>query len=107
MRPQRSARSRDAPALLKLAETDNVYIATRSLSPGPHRLSSGELIEVVEPVPLGYKVAACQLAAGDPIVRYGMPIGSATSSIEPGSLIHVHNLASDYIDTFAHRGGER
>jgi hypothetical protein len=97
----------DAPALLKLAETDNVYIAARALSPGPYRLSSGELIDVVEPVPLGYKIAACHLAAGDPIVRYGMPIGSATRSIEPGSLVHVHNLASEYIHTFSHRGGQR
>jgi hypothetical protein len=108
MRPQRPTRSScDAPALLQLAETDNVYIAARALSPGSYRLSSGELFDVIEPVPLGYKIAACHLAEGDRVVRYGMPIGSATSSIEPGALVHVHNLASEYIDTFAHRGGER
>jgi hypothetical protein len=35
-----------------------------------------------------------------------MPIGSATRPIAAGAWVHTHNLASDYIRTFDHRGGD-
>jgi hypothetical protein len=35
-----------------------------------------------------------------------MPIGSTTSAVRAGEWMHTHNLASDYIATYAHRGGE-
>ena len=95
------------PTLLLLAEGDDVLIATRDLQPGPHRSSAGEELPVAQRIQLGHKVAAHAIAAGDRIRRCGVPIGSATVDIEPGAWVHTHNLASDYLVTFAHRGGER
>ncbi|RMF91069.1 MAG: hypothetical protein D6741_16340, partial [Planctomycetota bacterium] len=34
----------------------------------------------------------------------GLPIGKATTSIQPGEYVHTHNLASNYYPTFDHRG---
>ena len=44
--------------------------------------------------------------ADEKIIRLGMPIGSATRPIAAGAWVHTHNLASDYIRTFDHRGGD-
>jgi hypothetical protein len=45
-----------------------------------------------------------RLAEGDNV--FGMPIGSATRPIAAGAWVHTHNLVSDYIRTFDHRGGD-
>jgi len=95
------------PTLLLLVEGDDVLIATCDLQPGPHISSAGEELLVAQPVQLGHKVAARAIAAGERIRRCGVPIGSASVDIEPGGWVHTHNLASDYLVTFAHRGGER
>lgn len=93
--------------LLLLAEGDDVLIAVRDLEPGAHRASTGSTVVVGEAVALGHKVAVRDIAAGERITRCRMPIGSATAPIATGAWVHTHNLASDYLPTFAHRGGAR
>jgi len=93
------------PGLLVLAAADNVLIAARDLAPGPQHGSDGRSIELMEPVRLGHKVSARPLEAGEHVVRYGVPIGSMSAPVGAGRWVHTHNLASDYIETFAHRGG--
>jgi hypothetical protein len=95
-----------APTLLLLADADNVLIAACDLQPGAHRTSSGLDVVVTAPVPLGHKVAARAIPAAETVVRCGVPIGSATEDIEAGAWVHTHNLASNYLTTFAHRGGQ-
>jgi hypothetical protein len=57
-------------------------------------------------LPLGHKVAAREIAPGEKIIKYGAPIGSATSAIGKGELVHTHNVKSDYISTFRRGEGE-
>lgn len=95
----------DSIGLLLLAAGDDVVIAVRDLSPGVHGVSDGEQLEVLEPVPLGHKVSARPIAAGERVLRCGVPIGSMSASVGRGRWVHTHNLASDYIATVAHRGG--
>ena len=92
--------------LIRLAATDNVLIATRELAPGRCATASGEIVTLASAVSLGHKVASQALEPGDKVIRYAMAIGSATAPIDAGDWVHTHNLASDYIQTFAHRGGE-
>jgi altronate dehydratase small subunit len=96
-----------AATLILLADGDDVLVATRDLDAGTHRTSAGGTVVVREPVQLGHKVAARDLAKGERVVRAGMSIGSATTAVLAGEWVHTHNLASDYIVTFSHRGGER
>lgn len=93
------------PTLLLLAESDDVVIAVRDLAPGLHLVSNGDQVELAEPVRLGHKVARRRLRAGQQVRRYGVPIGTTTVDVEQGAWVHTHNLASDYIATYAHRGG--
>ena len=95
-----------AARLLRLAEADNVYIATGPLHPGDVVHPDGRELPITEAVELGHKVAARDIEAGEKIIRFGMPIGSATQAIAAGAWVHTHNLASDYIRTFDHRGGD-
>ena len=82
--------------LLRLAEGDNVYIATGPLRPG----------DVVRADGRDLPITARDIEAKEKIVRFGVPIGSATRPIAAGAWVHTHNLASDYIRTFDHRGGD-
>ncbi len=43
------------------------------------------------PIPFGHKVARRAIAQGQPVVKYGVPIGVATCDIQPGEHVHVHN----------------
>jgi hypothetical protein len=45
-------------------------------------------------------VAARDIAAGEKIIKYGVPIGSATRDIGAGEHVHTHNVQSDYIPTY-------
>ena len=42
-------------------------------------------------IPFGHKVSLSFIAEGEPIVKYGVEIGTATKSIEQGEHVHVHN----------------
>ena len=51
-------------------------------------------------LPLGHKIARRPIAAGDKVVKYGAPIGTATAAIAAGAHAHVHNIRSDYTPTY-------
>jgi hypothetical protein len=86
---------RQADVLL-VDEKDNVGVALRELSPGeevnvPHR----NAIRIRSPIPLFHKFALEQIERGKPIVKYGEEIGRASTTIEAGEHIHLHNLICD------------
>lgn len=78
---------------------DHVGVAVMDLEPGPVKgavLASNRDIsaEVRHAVPLGHKFALADRAAGDDVVEYGVRIGLATTAIDAGDYVHVHNLRS-------------
>ena len=86
--------------LLQLAPTDQIAIALRDIVAGEIlSLGNGQNAPAAVAVPFGFKVAICPIAAGDKVYKYRVPIGHATTCIAAGELVHVHNLASDYIPT--------
>ncbi len=87
--------------LLRLDEADNVFVAVGPVSPGPAGMV-GEpgSFEVYDRVSLGHKIAARDISAGEQILKYGVPIGSATQDIAAGRHVHVHNMRSDYTPTY-------
>ena len=80
--------------VLVISERDNVATALQVLDAG-RTLSLGGLTVVVrEPVPSGHKIAIRAIHSGQEVIKYGSPIGLATSEIAAGSHVHTHNLAS-------------
>jgi len=64
------------------------------------------VIVTTEAIPIGHKVAARAIAAGEKIIKYGAPIGSAKEDIAAGAHVHTHNIQSDYLPTFLRGEGE-
>jgi altronate dehydratase small subunit len=95
----------EAPArLLQLSQEDNVGVATAALEPGARVSALGTTIVVASGIPVGHKIAIRPIAAGEHVMKYGMPIGSATRAIAPGEHVHTHNLTSDYLPRCASHG---
>jgi hypothetical protein len=88
------------PRLLLLDPRDNVLVVRARIRAGEAFAVEGEAVTVPADLPLGHKVARRAIAAGDKIVKYGAPIGSATAPIAAGAHVHVHNVKSDYTPTY-------
>jgi hypothetical protein len=101
-----SAPERQVCTLLLLDDADDVAVAVRDLGPGPHRVCDGRVVTLPAAVPLGHKAAVRPLPAGADVVRARMVIGATTQAVAAGEHVHTHNLASKYLPTFSHRGGE-
>jgi altronate hydrolase len=81
-------------AALVISDHDNVATALESLEPGRAIDVGGTSITVMEPIASGHKIALRAIAAGEPVIKYGSPIGLATDAIAAGAHVHTHNLAS-------------
>lgn len=82
-------------AIIQIHATDNVAVATAEIAPGTE-LKLGELsLTARDTVPAGHKIALCDIAEGENIIKYGFPIGHAKTAIRKGEHIHTHNLASN------------
>lgn len=89
----------DDPRLLLLSEKDNVLVVCRRIEAGETIVIAGRSHVLERTVGLGHKLARRSIAAGEKVVKYGVPIGSATQAIESGEHVHIHNLKSDYTKT--------
>jgi altronate hydrolase len=78
--------------VIRLHPDDGVLIARSSLPPG---MVVADGVATIERIPAGHKVAIRAIAVGEPIRRYGQIIGFATSPIEPGRHVHVHNCGME------------
>jgi hypothetical protein len=47
-----------------------------------------------EKIAMGHKIALTPIGAGQPITKFGIVIGVAMRSIEPGEWVHLHNCRS-------------
>lgn len=94
------------PRLLRLAPEDNVAVAICTIQAGQTLVIAGSPVRISQTIPTGHKVAILPIRAGQPVRKYGAPIGSATCDIQPGQHVHTHNLKSDYLPTLARGEGQ-
>ena len=77
-------------------EKDTVAVALEKLPAGIEvSVAIGEgrtKVKLVADIPLGHKFALLDIPKGTPVIKYGEPIGLATSAIAAGEHVHVHNL---------------
>ncbi len=52
-------------------------------------------VELADDIPPNHKFALADIAAGEPVIKYGFPIGRATTAIAKGQYVHVHNIESN------------
>ncbi len=92
------------PRLLLLHAGDSVYVLRDQIAAGEMVMVAGTALAFPQALGLGHKIARVAVAAGEPVLKYGAPIGRATRNIAPGDHVHLHNLASDYTPTYALEG---
>ena len=79
---------------------DYVGVATNDISKGEEVvcvfMDKREEINLrsMSEIPLGHKIALKSIPVKEKIIEYGGVIGTATSSIEVGEHVHIHNLRS-------------
>ncbi len=75
---------------------DNVVTALSPIKMGSVvSLSKGKRIKVKEEIPFAHKIALRKIPKGGGVVKYGERIGRATSVIQPGELVHIHNVTGE------------
>jgi altronate hydrolase len=83
---------------VRLAEEDNVVVLVR-------HVEEGDVLDGLDGRPwtmparleAGNKLAARPIEGGERVLKYGVPIGTATEPITAGAHVHTHNLRSDWI----------
>jgi len=75
---------------------DNVATAKSPIPPGTLLpfLKEGRII-AKELIPFAHKISIRKIPKGSPVIKYGERIGKAIRSIEPGELVHVHNVMGE------------
>ena len=84
----------EQPRVIVISARDNVATALDPLAAGTTIDVEGRAIVVRESIAGGHKIALTRIAAHQPVIKYGSPIGMATDDIEPGAHVHTHNVAS-------------
>ena len=77
-----------APLFLRIHPSDNVAVALRSAEAGV----AFDGVTAINAIPAGHKLALRAIAVGEPVVKYGYPIGVASVAIPAGSHVHSHNV---------------
>jgi hypothetical protein len=81
------------PALV-ISERDNVATALVPLEAGRDLELGGIRLRTIEAIASGHKLALRKISTGEPVVKYGSPIGVAIMDIPAGAHVHTHNVAS-------------
>ncbi len=76
---------------------DNVLVCCQAANVGETVCIDERLFNITVPIDVGHKIAKENIKRSQKIIRYGVAIGSATTDIETGEHVHLHNIKSDYI----------
>ncbi|MDB5707346.1 MAG: altronate dehydratase [Sphingomonas bacterium] len=82
------------PSLFRVDPRDSVATALHDLEAGTTAAVGDIELLVKQPIAFGHKIALRAIAAGEPVLKFGFPIGRATADIAPGEHVHTHNVAT-------------
>lgn len=81
--------------LMKMNPRDTVAVALRPIQAGEELIYEDELLQALEDIPQGHKIALIDFEPEAIITKYGYPIGHATMSITSGQWVHTHNVKTN------------
>ncbi|MGO4743424.1 UxaA family hydrolase [Serratia quinivorans] len=85
-------------SMVRIHSLDNVAVALRDLAADETLTLDGLTIRLPQPVARGHKFALQQIAPGEAIIKYGLPIGHALEAIASGVHIHSQNAKTNLSD---------
>lgn len=80
--------------VIKIHPSDVVAVALEPLSKGAAIDVEGLSVTLKDDITAGHKFALRDIKKGEPVIKYGYPIGAATVDIPMGSHVHTHNIAT-------------
>lgn len=87
--------------LIILATNDSVGVARCTINAGELIKLDGVDVRLAQALCMGHKLALRPMETGEKVLKYGVSIGSATTTIAVGDHVHLHNMQSDYTPTFS------
>ncbi len=78
--------------LVRITDKDMVAVALQPLEAGSTVSYGAGEVSLLGDLPMGHKVALRDIKKGEPVIKYGFPIGEATKDIPQGAHVHTHNL---------------
>src|SRR6187549_406601 len=81
-------------SLFRIHADDSVATALEDLPAGMIATVGDVVVTLPQAIGRGHKVALRAIHAGDPVLKFGFPIGVATVEIAPGEHVHVHNVST-------------
>ncbi len=85
--------------LIQIHPSDNVAIALSPLAEGETFAVGGRQITAAENIPQGHKIALSPIPKDALIIKYGNPIGRATTAVATGDWVHTHNVHTTLSET--------
>ena len=88
------------PRCFQIQPQDNVATLMDDAAAGSIEVIGATRHEIVTPekIERGHKIALCDIAPNEAVIKFGVRIGHATKPIARGAWVHLHNLASDLDD---------
>lgn len=83
---------------IKINPKDNVVIVLKNYKKGETINLDGDILTLLEDVYKGHKISLKEIKKDENIIKYGMPIGHATTHIKKGEWIHTHNTKTNLKD---------
>ena len=83
---------------IQIHPADTVAVALRPLPAGTSISIEQRDFLLSEDIPQGHKFALQDLKEGEPVIKYGCPIGITTAAVQAGSWIHTHNMKTSLGD---------
>lgn len=83
---------------IQINPNDNCAVALEKLQAETVIELPEETLILKEDIPQGHKFSLKKIEKGDPVLKYGQPIGEAVSEIEEGVWIHTHNMKTRLSD---------
>ena len=83
---------------IKIAPRDNVAVALSDLDEGSILTLDGVMVTLRQPIGRGHKFALRPIAVNEHIIKYGLPIGHATQTIDVGEHVHAQNARTNLSD---------
>lgn len=82
--------------IIQLHPADNVGVLLQDMKQGDVLDFKSQRLTLQSDIGFGHKVALTPIGQGEHVLKYGLPIGSATRNIAAGEHVHVQNITSNY-----------
>ena len=97
---------------LQVDANDNVAVVAQDVAAGDQVQVDDTVVTAAEKIMIGHKIALCDIPVNGLVVKYGVPIGKANTTIKKGTHVHTQNviditeqLCKEYADAFKKKAG--